>query len=75
MSHVIPMIVLLECKQRIFLIHVIFVLLKFLGIAYVLTENLTSAFLFSDLGNAELSGKLVPQLGQLKKLQYLYVLE
>ncbi|XP_039145046.1 LRR receptor kinase BAK1-like isoform X1 [Dioscorea cayenensis subsp. rotundata] len=24
-----------------------------------------------DLGNAELSGKLVPQLGQLKKLQYL----
>lgn len=28
----------------------------------------------SDLGNADLSGQLVPQLGQLKNLQYLYVL-
>jgi hypothetical protein len=27
----------------------------------------------SDLGNAALSGTLVPQLGQLKNLQYLYV--
>lgn len=27
----------------------------------------------SDLGNAALSGQLVPQLGQLKNLQYLYV--
>lgn len=26
---------------------------------------------FSDLGNAALSGTLVPQLGQLKNLQYL----
>lgn len=30
-------------------------------------------FCCSDLGNALLSGQLVPQLGQLKNLQYLYV--
>lgn len=30
-------------------------------------------FCYSDLGNALLSGQLVPQLGQLKNLQYLYV--
>lgn len=31
-------------------------------------------FTFRDLGNANLTGQLVPQLGQLPNLQYLYVL-
>ncbi|KAJ0961257.1 hypothetical protein J5N97_000757 [Dioscorea zingiberensis] len=38
---------------------------------HVIRVKFTSSFL-SDLGNAELSGKLMPQLGQLRNLQYLH---
>ncbi|CAA3032927.1 somatic embryogenesis receptor kinase 2 [Olea europaea subsp. europaea] len=37
------------------------------------TCNNDNSVIRVDLGNAALSGQLVPQLGQLKNLQYLYV--
>lgn len=72
MSPVTVRIVSLECK-----------LLSLLGawnkccfwnlLIWMLAPQYFPFYLLSDLGNANLSGTLVPQLGQLRSLQYLWV--
>ena len=69
MLHATMTIVLLECKQPCLMNHFV----KRDSACFMIFYMLKVSFLVShsDLGNAALSGQLVPQVGQLKNLQYL----